>query len=630
MEPMQHHNSSQSAGSKQQPSSLPARVPAPPSLLPAVLHRLGLNRETLPVEQLSAALAHPDWSVRASAIHQLENMEKRIAIPLLQSVLQDEHAAVRATAVSMMGKLGEYAFLLESLGDSDWQVREAAVLALGTPGTHAPIEPLLAAQHDPDAAVREAAQYTLRTHSTRAFPLTDSRAQQPIDGEMDLRQALSFQATEWQAQRESENGLTNEHVVLASGQNKQIIAHIGGTKHMKEVMTPEQMPTRRFAPEEGRTTPARRTPRFKFTPLWRTLSICAAIVVVVVNIVAWGILTHLTQLHHGQPGSQTGTATVQAGKRLYTYSFGKGKALSDLAWSPDGKHMAAAIGEIAHGTVHIWDATTGGHEVIYTPSPSSNQHVDSEVYATSVAWSPDGKRLASAIGDVQVWDVATGRILTRYFPPLSSGLGTVNTIAWSPDGKYLAGAFASWNTNGICIWDTRTGNLVHMFQSNNEMPSRAWSPNGKYLLTIGNAVEVWSMPTGQLVSTHTQHNVQNAAWSPDSTRIASAGSDGTVQIWDALTGHGLVTYTGHVNQGAAGVEALAWSPDGKRLVSSGSDIQVWNAATGKLIFVYTGQHSSKGSPYLHPLAWSPNGKLIASGERQPRDAGGNIQVWEAA
>lgn len=494
---------------------------------------------------------------------------------------------------------------------------------------YAPIEPLLAAQHDPDAAVREAAQYTLRTHSTRAFPLTDSRAQQPIDGEMDIRQALSFQATEWQAQRERANGLTNEHVVLASGQNKQIIAHIGGTKHMKEVMTPEQMPTRRFAPEEGRTTPARRTPRFKFTPLWRMLSICAAIVVVVVNIAAWGILTHLTQLHHGQPGSQTGTATVPAGKRLYTYSFGKGKAMNDLAWSPDGKHMAAAIGEIAHGTVHIWDATTGGHEVIYTPSPSSNQHIDPEVYSTSVAWSPDGKRLASAIGDVQVWDVATGRILTRYFPPLSSGLGTVNTIAWSPDGKYLAGSFASWNSNGICIWDTRTGKLVHIFQSNNEMPSRAWSPNGKYLLTIGNAVEVWSMPTGQLVSTHTQHSVQNAAWSPDSTRIASADSDGTVQIWDALTGHGLLTYTGHVNQGA-GVEALAWSPDGKRLVSSGSDIQVWNAATGKLIFVYTGQHSSKGSPYLRPLAWSPNGKLIASGEQQPRDAGGNIQVWEGA
>ena len=197
MEPMQHHNSSQSSGSKQ-PSSPPARIPAPPSLLPAVLHRLGLNRETLPVEQLSAALAHPDWSVRASAIYQLENIEKRMAIPLLQTALQDEHAAVRATAVSMLGKLGEYPILLGSLGDSDWQVREAAVLALGMPGTHAPIEPLLAAQHDPDAAVREAAQYTLlRAHPTRAFPLTDTRTHQPTDGEIDIRQAPSFQPATW-------------------------------------------------------------------------------------------------------------------------------------------------------------------------------------------------------------------------------------------------------------------------------------------------------------------------------------------------------------------------------------------------------------------------------------------------
>ncbi len=75
------------------------------------------------------------------------------------------------------------------------------------------------------------------------------------------------------------------------------------------------------------------------------------------------------------------------------------------------------------------------------------------------------------------------------------------------------------------------------------------------------------------------------AWSPDGTRIASGGNDSTVQVWDAKSGHLLLTYTGHT----AGVRQQAWSPDGRRIVSGGNDntIQVWNATTGQRGVAYT-------------------------------------------
>src|SRR5215469_8407711 len=64
------------------------------------------------------------------------------------------------------------------------------------------------------------------------------------------------------------------------------------------------------------------------------------------------------------------------------------------------------------------------------------------------------------------------------------------------------------------------------------------------------------------------------AWSPDGKRIASAGGDETVQVWDAATGKVSLTFRGH----SYGVLAVAWSPDGKYIASAGGDktAQIWD------------------------------------------------------
>jgi WD40 repeat protein len=70
--------------------------------------------------------------------------------------------------------------------------------------------------------------------------------------------------------------------------------------------------------------------------------------------------------------------------------------------------------------------------------------------------------------------------------------------------------------------------------------------------------------------------VDSVAWSPDGTRLASAGRDMSVRVWDARTGQSLLTSTGH----SSAVWAVTWSPDGTRIASGSFDhtVQVWQAS----------------------------------------------------
>lgn len=350
-----------------------------------------------------------------------------------------------------------------------------------------------------------------------------------------------------------------------------------------------------------------------------------------------------------------------SGKKLATLQ-GHSREIQSLAFSPRGETLASVSGD---GTTRIWDTDVRGLR------DASRRRREADILDSAggvdgaVAFSPDGKMLADVRSKaITLWNVMS---TSRAGPPLRRVAGAFQCVAFAPDGKRLAtgsmdGAVRLWDaasrlaveslpghqsrvthigfaSGGILVsgsgggssgvpasvklWDAASSKLMSSLPADSGMPQCpvAVSRDGK-TVALGSPEEhviLLDVASRRRVAILEGTALALAlAFSPDDKLVAAGNRDGSVYLWDRVTGLRTHVLKGHVGP----VLGIVFSPDSKTLATGGMDtlVKLWSPSADQEEASLTGHRGT-----VYSVAFAPDGNTLASGSWD-----GTVRLWRAA
>ncbi|MEV6660165.1 nSTAND1 domain-containing NTPase [Nocardia fluminea] len=285
-----------------------------------------------------------------------------------------------------------------------------------------------------------------------------------------------------------------------------------------------------------------------------------------------------------------------------------GADVTDVAYSPDGKRIATTRGV----AIQLLDAAT------WEPIGALMEGHETEVLR--IAFSPDGTRLVSGgrDGTVRLWDTETQQ---QVGAEMRGHRGVVMSVAFSPDGRRVVSA--DWEKS-VLIWDVdahqQVGELV-----GHTMPvtSVAFGESGLIASgDIGGTVYLWDaesgLPASDPLIVYPDSAVNSVAFDRNGNRLVVAGVD--LQLWDTKT-HSRIgePLRGHT----AAVERVTYSRDNTKIASASDDktIRLWDATTGLPI----GDRLEGHELLVSSVAFHPDSGRILSGSMDS-----TVREWDVS